>query len=104
MNNLLKILMGKPELKAKLHVDLNDKKEECIVDVEGNLPSILTGLSVLVDNLVENGIPKELIMGAIEVGLKEHKTESKNKTKIIKVDNEEKAKDIEKLLNKIMED
>lgn len=35
MNNLLKFLMGKPELKAKLHVDLNDKKEECIIDKVG---------------------------------------------------------------------
>lgn len=104
MSSFLNFLMGKMEIKGKIHVDLNDKKEECIVEVEGNIPSVLVGISVLVNNLVESGMPEELIRGAIDIALKENKSKPTHKTKVIKVDSEEKAKDIEKLLNKIMED
>ena len=102
MSNLLKFLMKQEDLKAKVHIDLDDKKEECIVDVEGDLPSILTGLSVLAGNLVEQGMPKDLLLGAIIIGVEESKSKKKRKTKVIKIDDDEKAKNIEELLNKLV--
>ncbi len=96
MATLFDLLFKKPHVKCEIKVQIDDKKEKCITTVDGNLPSVLTGLSLLVSKLMENDIPKELIRGAIDIGLEE-----KNKKVIEKeiiIDNEEKAKKIEKFL------
>lgn len=96
MENLLKMLSNikKNEIKADIKIKISR--------VEGNLPGVLTAISVLVSNLVENGIPSELIRGAVEIGINESPKDTK--TKVIKVDSKEKAEVIEKLLKELVED
>lgn len=104
MENLLKMLSNikKNEIKADIKIKISSQKKECITEVEGNLPGVLTAISVLVSNLVENGIPSELIRGAVEIGINESPKDTK--TKVIKVDSKEKAEVIEKLLKELVED
>lgn len=104
MENLLKMLSNikKNEIKADIKIKISSQKKECITEVEGDLPSVLTGISVLVSNLVENGMPSELIKDAVEIGIDECPKDTK--TKVIKVDSKEKAETIEKLLKELVED
>lgn len=105
LDGLFKLLLGSAEVKADIEVKLDSKNKECITNVEGNLLSVLTAISILVDNMAENGVPAELIKSAVEVGLEEHfENNKKTKTKVIKVDNKEKAEKIEKLLKELVED
>lgn len=99
MENLLKMLSNikKNEIKADIKIKISSQKKECITEVEGDLPS-----SVLVSNLVENGMPSELIKDAVEIGIDECPKDTK--TKVIKVDSKEKAETIEKLLKELVED
>lgn len=105
--SLFNLLFGKPEIKGEIHLKVDESKEEMITEVEGNLPTILTMISVLANNLQENGVPKELINAAINIGYEEKCTKKKDKSKIIEkeivIDNEEKAKKIKKLLEELEE-
>lgn len=47
---------------------MNNEKES-YVKVSGNLTSLLTALSVLVNALKENGVPENLINNAVKQGL-----------------------------------
>lgn len=104
MENLLRMLSNikKNEMKADIKIKISSQKKECITEVEGDLPSVLTAISVLVSNLVENGMPSELIRGAVEIGINEGPKDTKKK--VIKVDSKEKAETIEKLLKELVED
>lgn len=106
MEKLLKLLfgIGEMDMKADIKFHLDSKKEECITEIEGNLPSVLTALSFITNKLIENGIPEELIKGAIDVGIDTKSKSEKVKTKVIKVDNKEKAEKLEKLLKELVED
>lgn len=53
--------------KYELHVVHNAK--ESYVQVSGNLPSLLTALSALVNALKENGVSENLINHAVKQGL-----------------------------------
>lgn len=107
MSKLFELLFGKPEIKGEITLKINESKEELITKVDGNLPTVLTLVSVLADKLQESGIPKELIKGAIDIGCKGASTKRKDNTTIIEkeivIDNEEKAKKIEKFLQELEE-
>lgn len=65
-------------IKCNLHIKIDEKREEAITKIEGNLPCVLTGLSMLAKSLRENKVPKELIMEAVKIGLTDNKKEEKN--------------------------
>ena len=107
--NLAELLLGKPKMKGKISVEVDEEIKKSETQIEGNLPSVLSMISLICSNLYEYGVPKELIKGAVSIGLNEDKgNREKNKEvrkKTIVVDNEEKAKEIKELLKKLgMED
>lgn len=103
---LMDLLFDKPKMKGKISVEVDDDIEKAETKIEGNLPSILTMISLICSNLHEHGIPKELIEGAVAIGFDEDKEKKKKVIeKTIVVDSEEKAKEIKELLKKLgMED
>ncbi len=103
---LMDLLFDKPKMKGKISVEVDDDIEKAETKIEGNLPSILTMISLICSNLHEHGIPKELIKGAVAIGFDEDKEKKKKVIeKTIVVDSEEKAKEIKELLKKLgMED
>lgn len=107
MSKLFDLLFGKPEIKGEIHLKVDESKEEMITEVEGNMPTVLTLISVLASKLQESGVPKELIKGAIDIGCKEPCTKKRDKATIIEkeivIDNEEKAKRIKKFLEELEE-
>lgn len=107
MSKLFNLLFGKPEIKGEIHLKIDKSKEEVLTKVEGNMPTVLTLISVLANKLYESGVPKELIKGAIDIGCKEESTKRKDKAKIIEkeivIDNEEKANKIKKFLEELEE-
>lgn len=104
--NLAELLFGKPKMKGKISVEVDDEIEKVETKIEGNLPSVLTMISLICSNLHEHGIPKELIKGAVAIGFDEDKEKKKKVIeKTIVVDSEEKAKEVKELLKKLgMED
>lgn len=104
--NLMDLLFEKPKMKGKISVEVDDDIEKAETKIEGNLPSVLTMISLICSNLHEHGIPKELIKGAVAIGFDEDKEKKKKVIeKTIVVDSEEKAKEIKELLKKLgMED
>lgn len=104
--NLAELLFGKPKMKGKISVEVDDEIEKAETKIEGNLPSVLTMISLICSNLHEHGIPKELIKGAVAIGFDEDKEKKKKVIeKTIVVDSEEKAKEVKELLKKLgMED
>lgn len=103
---LMDLLFDKPKMKGKISVEVDDDIEKAETKIEGNLPSVLTMISLICSNLHEHGIPKELIKGAVAIGFDEDKEKKKKVIeKTIVVDSEEKAKEIKELLKKLgMED
>ena len=115
--NLIDELFGRPKMKGKIIVEVDDDREKAETTIEGTFPTVLTMISLICSELHKHGIPKELIRGAVDIGfdekilrdaikfgLKERPYFNKNiVVKEIKVD-KNKAKDIEELLNKLMED
>ena len=105
MANLFDFLLKQPKMKCEIKVQVDESNEEVITKVDGNLPSILTAIAMLVSNLRESKVPKELIRGAVEIGFDED-TKKENKKVIEKeiiIDNEEKAKKIKKFLEELEE-
>ena len=85
---------------AEIHIKFDErKKDEEMIKVEGTQEGLAASIGALIQSMLEDGFNR-----AILYALEESKKNKKSKVKVIKVDNEEKAKDIEKLLNKIMED
>lgn len=105
IEELLNLLLKKPKMNCEIKVKIDESKEEAITKIEGSLPSVLAGISLLVSKLRKYKIPKELIRGAVEVGFEED-TKKENKKVIEKeiiIDNEEKAKKIKKFLEELEE-
>lgn len=85
MSNFMDFLRKATKLKCEIHVKINEDKEEAYTEAEGNIASILTGISLLVSNLKDKGVPEELIEGAINVGLEKkdkHKSKSHDEIEI----------------------
>ena len=62
----------KPEF--KIVVESDEEGEGCHISVEGTAPSLMSGLSVLVDELVHNtNLTKDMIKYAVNLGLEGHK-------------------------------
>ena len=74
---LMDLLFDKPKMKGKISVEVDDDIEKAETKIEGNLPSILTMISLICSNLHEHGIPKELIKGAVAIGFDEDKEKKK---------------------------
>jgi hypothetical protein len=100
--NLVELLFGNQKVKGKIIVEVDEKIEKADTEIEGNLPSVLSMLSLICSNLHEYGIPKELIKGAVAIGLNEDKEkEQKVIKKTIVVDSKEKGKELKELLKKL---
>lgn len=90
---------------VKIHLEFDSSKsiqKPCVV--KGDEETIAAVIGSLIKNLLENGFDEEILRDAIKFGLKERPYFNKNiVVKEIKVD-KNRAKDIEELLNKLMED
>lgn len=90
---------------VKIHLEFDSSKsiqKPCVV--EGDEETIAAVIGSLIKNLLENGFDEEILRDTIKFGLKERPYFNKNiVVKEIKVD-KNRAKDIEELLNKLMED
>mgnify|MGYP003256537103 FL=1 len=90
---------------VKIHLEFDSSKsiqKPCVV--EGDEETIAAVIGSLIKNLLENGFDEEILRDAIKFELKERPYFNKNiVVKEIKVD-KNRAKDIEELLNKLMED
>jgi|GEM_PF-7046758 len=90
---------------VKIHLEFDSSKsiqKPCVV--EGDKETIAAVIGSLIKNLLENGFDEEILRDAIKFGLKERPYFNKNiVVKEIKVD-KNRTKDIEELLNKLMED
>lgn len=90
---------------VKIHLEFDSSKsiqKPCVV--EGDEETIAAVIGSLIKNLLENGVDEKILRDAIKFGLKERPYFNKNiVVKEIKVD-KNRAKDIEELLNKLMED
>lgn len=90
---------------VKIHLEFDSSKsiqKPCVV--EGDEETIAAVIGSLIKNLLENGFDEEILRDAIKFGLKERPYFNKNiVVKEIKVD-KNRTKDIEELLNKLMED
>lgn len=98
---LFNLLFNKPEMKSKILIDIDDKEQKADVEIEGTLPNILTAVSLLVSNLKNHNIPKELIKGAVEIGLEEEKTKNKIEVKEIHI-SKENEEEFKKILDKML--
>lgn len=103
--NLAELLFGKPEMKGKIIVEVDDDKEKAETTIEGTLPTVLAMVGLISSELHKHGIPKELIRGAVDIGFNEDKENKKSSKKVIEktivVDSEEKAKEVKELLKKL---
>lgn len=90
---------------VKIHLEFDSSKsiqKPCVI--EGDEETIAAVIGSLIKNLLKNGFDEKILRDAIKFGLKERPYFNKNiVVKEIKVD-KNKAKDIEELLNKLMED
>lgn len=82
MASFIEFLKKSAKFKCDIHIKIDEDKEEAITEVEGNLPSVLTGLSLLISTLKEKKVPEELIEGAINIGLEKNMRKTKNKVEI----------------------
>lgn len=98
---LFDLLFNKPEIKSKISIDINDEKQKADIEIEGNLPSILTAVSLLISNLKNHNIPKELIKGAVEIGFEEEKPKGKIEVKEIHI-SKENEEEFKKFLDKVL--
>lgn len=96
--NLIDELFGRPKMKGKIIVEVDDDREKAETTIEGTFPTVLTMISLICSELHKHGIPKELIRGAVDIGFDEEKEHKKSCKKVIKktivVDSEEKAKEV----------
>ena len=69
--------------KYEIHIVCNEK--ESYTKLSGNLPSVLTALSTLVNALKENGVSENLINHAVKRGLMTDEESSKETMKSIDV-------------------
>ena len=103
MANFMDFLKKSVKLKCDIHIKINEDNEELCTDVEGNVPSFLTGISLLINILKDKGVPEELIEGAVKLGLEKknnkEKTQDKVEIKCGSIELEgEKAKEFKKFL------
>lgn len=104
MASFMEFLRKSAKFKCDIHIKIDEDKEEAITEVEGNLPSVLTGLSLLISTLKEKKVPEELIEGAIEVGLEKKHTNTEKKQDKVEIKcgsielEGEKAKEFKKFL------
>lgn len=103
--NLIDELFGRPKMKGKIIVEVDDDREKAETTIEGTFPTVLTMISLICSELHKHGIPKELIRGAVDIGFDEEKEHKKSCKKVIEktivVDSEEKAKEVKELLKKL---
>lgn len=103
--NLIDELFGRPKMKGKIIVEVDDDREKAETTIEGTFTTVLTMISLICSELHKHGIPKELIRGAVDIGFDEEKEHKKSCKKVIKktivVDSEEKAKEVKELLKKL---
>lgn len=103
--NLIDELFGRPKMKGKIIVEVDDDREKAETTIEGTFPTVLTMISLICSELHKHGIPKELIKGAVAIGFDEDKESKQTKKKVIEktivVDSEEKAKEVKELLKKL---
>lgn len=103
--NLIDELFGRPKMKGKIIVEVDDDREKAETTIEGTFPTVLTMISLICSELHKHGIPKELIRGAVAIGFDEDKESKQTKKKVIEktivVDSEEKAKEVKELLKKL---
>ena len=69
MTSFMEFLRKSAKFKCDIHIKIDEDKEEAITEVEGNVPSVLTGISLLINILKDKGVPEELIEGAVKLGL-----------------------------------
>ena len=101
MPNIIDLVKNSMEKKCEICFKFDEEKEMLQLDIEGNNASILTGISYIVNQLIENGMPKELILGAVEIGISEEK--NKKQSNIVSgINSKEKAEIIEKVLEKLL--
>lgn len=82
MANFMEFLRKSVKLKCNIHIKIDEDKEEAITDVEGNIPSVLTGLSLIINTLKDKGVPEELIEGAVKLGLEKKNNKEKTQDKV----------------------
>lgn len=100
---LFDLLFNKPTMKTKILVDIDESKNVMQMQIDGDMPCVLTGLSILVDKLKENKIPEELIKGAVEIGLGKIKEENKSKVEVKEIHiSKENEEELKSFLNKLM--
>ncbi len=103
MASFMEFLRKSAKFKCDIHIKIDEDKEEAITEVEGNLPSVLTGLSLLISTLKEKKVPEELIEGAVKLGLEKENNKEKTQDKVeikcgsIELEGE-KAKEFKKFL------
>lgn len=89
---------------AEIHIKFDERKQdEEMIKVEGTQEGLAASIGALIQSMLEDGFNREILEMSILYALEESKKNKKSKVKVIKVDNEEKAKDIEKLLKPIKE-
>ena len=104
MANFIEFLRKSAKFRCDIHIKIDEAKEEAFTDVEGNIPSILTGLSLLISTLKEKGVPEELIEGTVKLGLEQKYTNMEKKQDKVEVKcgsielEGEKAKEFKKFL------
>ena len=104
MASFIEFLKKSAKFRCDIHIKIDEAKEEAFTDVEGNIPSILTGLSLLISTLKEKGVPEELIEGTVKLGLEKKYTNMEKKQDKVEVKcgsielEGEKAKEFKKFL------
>ena len=78
LNDLLKC---KCEIHIKIDTETKNAKDNFQL-IKGSIPCILTGLSMLIKALIEDGIPKDLITDIIELELENKGTNNGSKRSI----------------------
>lgn len=95
--NLIDELFGRPKMKGKIIVEVDDDREKAETTIEGTFPTVLTMISLICSELHKRG--------AVDIGFDEEKEHKKSCKKVIKktivVDSEEKAKEVKELLKKL---
>lgn len=76
--NLIDELFGRPKMKGKIIVEVDDDREKAETTIEGTFPTVLTMISLICSELHKHGIPKELIRGAVDIGFDEEKEHKKS--------------------------
>ncbi len=85
MANFMEFLRKSVKFKCDIHIKINEDKEEAFTEVDGNVPSVLIGLSLLISTLKEKKVPEELIEGAVKLGLEKKYTHMKEKQDKVEV-------------------